>query len=274
MQPSKTSKESEHKTDRRANIPPAKPSTRPEGSTHAVPAKTMDRASDQKEKRTGGVTQPTLSQLARMKASEQDKQAALAKLKPVRPLTIRPKAKSSAAVQSKGKSELARRKEEDHAAEVPLPDSPVDNLQPALIPLPASPHAKAVRAQEDLPVMVLDEASPADTQTPSEKPDFEQDAQMATPVRDSMLAAHNLSLATKTPISALVSSIERGFIFTPGAPLSPPQSYVSADTGPWAFGGWTTSVAGHDEETSLDPKAGEKVPEGADTERRVLVDMN
>lgn len=31
---------------------------------------------------------------------------------------------------------------------------------------------------------------------------------------------------TRTPISTLVSSIQRGFLFTPSSPLSPPQSYL------------------------------------------------
>lgn len=34
------------------------------------------------------------------------------------------------------------------------------------------------------------------------------------------------SVNDKTPISALLSSIERGFLFTPSSPLSPPQSYL------------------------------------------------
>ena len=41
---------------------------------------------------------------------------------------------------------------------------------------------------------------------------------------DSILDTHN-SL-NKTPISALLSSIQRGFLFTPSSPLSPPQSYL------------------------------------------------
>ncbi|KAG5646317.1 hypothetical protein DXG03_003914 [Asterophora parasitica] len=32
---------------------------------------------------------------------------------------------------------------------------------------------------------------------------------------------------TKTPISSLLSSIQRGFLFTPSSPLSPPQSYLA-----------------------------------------------
>jgi hypothetical protein len=35
--------------------------------------------------------------------------------------------------------------------------------------------------------------------------------------------------ATKTPISALLTSIQRGFLLTPSSPLSPPQSYLHRD---------------------------------------------
>lgn len=36
--------------------------------------------------------------------------------------------------------------------------------------------------------------------------------------------------ATKTPISALLTSIHRGFLLTPSSPLSPPQSYLYRDS--------------------------------------------
>lgn len=36
-------------------------------------------------------------------------------------------------------------------------------------------------------------------------------------------------LIDKTPISALLRSIEQGFLFTPSSPLSPPQMYVDRE---------------------------------------------
>ncbi|KIM64979.1 hypothetical protein SCLCIDRAFT_114032, partial [Scleroderma citrinum Foug A] len=36
---------------------------------------------------------------------------------------------------------------------------------------------------------------------------------------------------SKTPITALLTSIQRGFLFTPSSPLSPPQTYLPAPSG-------------------------------------------
>ncbi|KAG5652236.1 hypothetical protein H0H81_005730 [Sphagnurus paluster] len=47
-----------------------------------------------------------------------------------------------------------------------------------------------------------------------------------------VLSSNELSESpSKTPISSLLSSIQRGFLFTPSSPLSPPQSYVTRDPG-------------------------------------------
>lgn len=45
----------------------------------------------------------------------------------------------------------------------------------------------------------------------------------ATPLRNMNLQES----PSKTPITALLSSIQRGFLFTPSSPLSPPQAYVT-----------------------------------------------
>jgi hypothetical protein len=45
------------------------------------------------------------------------------------------------------------------------------------------------------------------------------------PSTPSMGVSANFTLATKTPISALLSSIQQGFEFSPSSPLSPPQGY-------------------------------------------------
>jgi hypothetical protein len=53
------------------------------------------------------------------------------------------------------------------------------------------------------------------------------DVKQPTTPRALLIAEDSLDAAsTKTPISALLSSIQRGFLFTPSSPLSPPQSYL------------------------------------------------
>lgn len=55
-----------------------------------------------------------------------------------------------------------------------------------------------------------------------------------TPVRDvnaENLLGYNAVDEQPTPISALLSSIQRGFLFTPATPLSPPDSYLPKEGG-------------------------------------------
>ncbi|KAF8629113.1 hypothetical protein AX17_005699 [Amanita inopinata Kibby_2008] len=57
----------------------------------------------------------------------------------------------------------------------------------------------------------------------------EPKANLSTPMKmPEQIATHD-SFADKTPISALLSSIEQGFLFTPCPPLSPPQSYLGQE---------------------------------------------
>ena len=51
------------------------------------------------------------------------------------------------------------------------------------------------------------------------------------PSTPSMGASANFNLAAKTPISALLSSIQQGFEFSPSSPLSPPQGYDPSKVG-------------------------------------------
>jgi hypothetical protein len=61
----------------------------------------------------------------------------------------------------------------------------------------------------------------------------------------------------KTPISELLLSIERGFLFTPSAPLSPPQSYASPATLPIPFPlVWSSSEQQNDESGEIINKQG------------------
>jgi hypothetical protein len=41
----------------------------------------------------------------------------------------------------------------------------------------------------------------------------------------------DLDSPSKTPITALLSSIQRGFLVTPSSPLSPPQAYLPVPSG-------------------------------------------
>jgi len=41
---------------------------------------------------------------------------------------------------------------------------------------------------------------------------------------------HSLHSLGRTPISSLLTSIQRGFVFTPSSPLSPPESYLHTST--------------------------------------------
>ncbi|KAG1765490.1 clasp N terminal-domain-containing protein [Suillus placidus] len=106
---------------------------------------------------------------------------------------------------------------------VPLPPSPT--VCPTAVPLPSSPACSPRQspqleppASEGLSVQVTiddthvaGDVRPPSTSievTPSRNVDFQESP-------------------SKTPITALLSSIQRGFLFTPSSPLSPPQAYVT-----------------------------------------------
>lgn len=98
---------------------------------------------------------------------------------------------------------------------IPLPPSP--STPPTEIPLPPSPDCmpRAVdsEAQDEPVVATLSESTePAGNQLRSAAPCQEQ-GDMGPP---------------STPITTLLSSIQRGFLFTPCSPLSPPQNYLPA----------------------------------------------
>ena len=88
--------------------------------------------------RTGGATQPTLSQLARMKAAGEEKERRAVAKGSTKPLTIRPRHR---AVPPKATS----KKVDIPAAAITTPLPPSPEVRPADVPLPASP----VPAQDD-----------------------------------------------------------------------------------------------------------------------------
>ncbi|KAG2355681.1 clasp N terminal-domain-containing protein [Suillus spraguei] len=105
---------------------------------------------------------------------------------------------------------------------VPLPPSPT--VCPAAVPLPSSPPCSPCQSPQLEPpapggqfAQVTDDnthvagdspPSPSIETTPSRNVDFQ-------------------GSPSKTPITALLSSIQRGFLFTPSSPLSPPQAYIT-----------------------------------------------
>ncbi|KAG1895567.1 clasp N terminal-domain-containing protein [Suillus fuscotomentosus] len=131
----------------------------------------------------------------------------------VKGLSIRPK-------QGRVKSSDTRKPAPEH---VPLPPSPT--VCPTAVPLPSSPPCSPRQSPQLEPpasggqsvqVTIDDTHVAKDVRPPSTSIE-------ATPLRNVNLQES----PSKTPITALLSSIQRGFLFTPSSPLSPPQAYVT-----------------------------------------------
>ncbi|KAF7315328.1 TOG domain-containing protein [Mycena indigotica] len=142
-------------------------------------------------------------------------------------------------------AQLARAKaiEKRVAAVATGEPSRAERRAPRKAPLPSRKVNKPVVEKEKEPSQVIaEEEAPADEPENAEKTDEQPAAEdklqedeeipkvsvesldLATPPRTG--AAPNISV-NKTPISELLLSIERGFLFTPSAPLSPPDSYLN-----------------------------------------------
>ena len=217
--------------------------------------------------RTGGVTQPTLSQLARMKASVEEKGRRADAKGPTKPLTIRRKCKTVPPPKvTPNKTEIPAA-----ATTTPLPPSP--EVRPVDVPLPESPVSAPLAVQEEQAVV----SSEKDTESGgAAAPVVEEHPLTPTPV----LASHpfGVALAAKTPISALVHSIQRGFLFSPNSPLSPAQPDAE-----WEYPAWPgpagvvlsvgeePSFEGVEESTIKRPLM---AVVGTDIERRALTEMN
>jgi len=105
---------------------------------------------------------------------------------------------------------------------VPLPPSPT--VCPATVPLPSSPACSPHQSRQfELPAS--GELSVQETAHDLHVPqDVGHPSINATPSPRDIDFQESPS---KTPITALFSSIQRGFLFTPSSPLSPPQGYVT-----------------------------------------------
>ncbi|THH15483.1 hypothetical protein EW146_g5009 [Bondarzewia mesenterica] len=211
--------------------------------------------------RNGGVTKPTISQLARIKAT------AVAK----KPSAIHPKtrdkkiARASKAYTVSVKSKLANKRitsvnpKQGGLQEAPSSDSgkgdstPPIEVSPASTPLPPSPPCPTLPLPASIPATPTPAAragtssdepstvSPASTLSSPPIARAEPDTPDApssitappvlmsnsamTPVKDNV-SAERKKYVEGTPISTLLSSIQHGFLFTPSSPLSPPQSYA------------------------------------------------
>ena len=211
--------------------------------------------------RTGGVTQPTLSQLARIKAGEEEKGRRADARGTTKPLTIRRKCKIVPSTVTPNEAETA-------ATMTPLPPSP--EVKPVDVPLPESPVSAPLGVQVEEQAVVPSVNDTKDAAVP-----VEEHPLTPTPVPTSH--PFGVALAAKTPITALVHSIQRGFLFSPNSPLSPAQPDAE-----WEYPAWPgppgvvlsvgeePSFEGVEESTIKRPLTAL----GTDIERRALADMN
>ena len=93
-------------------------------------------------------------------------------------------------------------------------------IPPTAIPLPPSPVSSSEQDghdSADKPLITFDPPEQRPTTETTGTPPF--------------LLAPPSESPSKTPITALLTSIQRGFLFTPSSPLSPPQTYLPAPSG-------------------------------------------
>ncbi|KAJ3559690.1 hypothetical protein NP233_g11200 [Leucocoprinus birnbaumii] len=195
--------------------------------------------SDESEPRaaaTRDLSRPTLSQLARVRAP-----VSKTAPKPVRGLEIRktkPPIRTGLSGHVAAQGRTVRTK--TASANVPRPTTPTS------IPLPPSPKpssaellASSSEAEKELGKPLLD-SQPELTTRHGEEPTSPQDVP-AIESSASTPSVHNIhimdvNMALKTPISALLSSIQQGFDLTPCSPLSPPQDYLASSGSPLEAG--------------------------------------
>ncbi|KAJ7713959.1 clasp N terminal-domain-containing protein [Mycena maculata] len=171
------------------------------------------------------LTQPTLSQLARAKAIE-------------RRVTVPTVPKLSRGKTAPPRKPPVSTSTEDQSAPTvtvtPAPDETTPNSPNTLsgVVEPEPEHVAATDTEEISsapPELPPSEASDAEEQSDEtlgteNLPGPSKLAGLTTPPR---VEPNIDAAANKTPISELLLSIERGFLFTPSAPLSPPDSYLS-----------------------------------------------
>jgi hypothetical protein len=206
--------------------------------------------------RTGGATQPTLSQLARMKAAGEEKERRAVAKGSTKPLTNRPRYRAVPPRATSKKVDIPAA-----AITTPLPPSP--EVRPADVPLPASP----VPAQDDQIASLNDTESNAVAAADEHSP-------VPTSAQVHPVQSFGAVTVAKTPISALVRSIQRGFLLSPNSPLSPAQPDAE-----WECPAWPGLVLDVEEGPSFEGVAESTVKRPpavlrSGTERKALVDIN
>lgn len=106
---------------------------------------------------------------------------------------------------------------------IPLPLSPT--ICPTAVPLPSSPACSPCQS----PQLEPPASGGLSAQVTGDDTNVAVDARpLSAPIEAT--PSRNVDFQespSKTPITALLSSIQRGFLFTPSSPLSPPQAYVT-----------------------------------------------
>jgi len=216
--------------------------------------------------RTGGATQPTLSQLARMKATDEEKERRAAAKGSTKRLAIRAKDKVGRPKATSEEAEIPTA-----AMTTPLPPSP--EVRPEDVPLPGSPVSVPLVAGTNDRDKENAESSTNHTENKAVATKGHPPMPMLTPAQ-LHTAPFGMVTTEKTPISALVRSIQRGFLLSPNSPLSP----VQPDT-EWECPAWPGLALNVGEELSFEGVAESTMKQplaavGTDPERGAPVEVN
>lgn len=170
--------------------------------------------------------EPQSTSRKKVVASSQSSQQVVGQSKPVwggRPMPKGPKPVAKAlAIRSKPGVMKNPDPSKPAPKDVPLPPSPT--VCPTAVPLPPSPVYSPRHSPQFEPT--VSEELPIQTQTYDTH--VARDANR--PSIDSTPSRRDVNIQespSKTPITALLSSIQHGFLLTPSSPLSPPQTYVT-----------------------------------------------
>lgn len=206
--------------------PKAAASTRERAASSTTQTASSKQASSRSVGRSGDATRATSQSTARAKASSTREQSKDSKSTRGRPPPAQPvpasKREAKPSVTIRQKPSKASHQEK-LPAEVPLPPSPVAE---ASVPLPPSPQ---VQAQEVAKPIEPEHTAAPDDATPTRPTYLVPESPCDDPETPRANALQKLGqqfAIEQTPISSLVADIQRGFVFTPGKPLPPLESYM------------------------------------------------
>ncbi|KAF8993718.1 clasp N terminal-domain-containing protein [Cyathus striatus] len=208
-----------------------------------VPNRELSTHKQNREARS--VTQPTLSQLARVRRPVERKAGGTVGTKPLwgRPSTRRDVAKGS----PKKSTKLPQKPNTgvgnviaDEPANIPLPTSPILTSEGAMqensksngdLPDAINETCENAVSNPD-PILLQTDIAYTPTVVGNEIREVENTEncspitqELGTPKHNSRQSSFSIA-DIRTPISALLESIEQGFELTPSSPLSPPQPYL------------------------------------------------